>query len=247
MDATRVAAFTWLAIGDTLVQYTAIAGVEQRRIAVGDPIVAVGAAGTDLIVVAGGRILQYRSPDEPPAPLDVSPNARIVDGDQVVWLLDRGHALRVREHHLDPPVEERAAVATVVGDELWWATSSGTIESSSRRSLPMPNETVPDAMVGCSGALWLAYGSTIERITFSDARRGDPIESPIGPCRRFLCAGGMLVGASARRLFGFNPMNPAGPSVIEHEFGADIVALVPGPELVWVVTASPEVGIVRFD
>jgi hypothetical protein len=247
VDATRLGPFVWLAVGDTLVQYTAMAGVEQRRVSMGGAIRRVGSAGGDLVVSLDGETVRCGPPGWQPSPLEVGSGVELLDGDQVVWLLEDGVAHRVREHHLDPPIELDTALATVVGDELWWVDPDGRIESSMRRRLGSVDGELPYAMVGCSGWLWLAHGPTLHRRSLIDGSAGKPMESPVGRCRHLVCDGGVLVGASQRRVFVYDPTGAIPPSVVDPGVARDIVALVPGPDLVWVVSDGPQAAIIRFD
>jgi hypothetical protein len=247
VDATRLGPFVWLAVGDTLVQYTAMAGVEQRRVSMGGAIRRVGSAGGDLVVSLDGETVRCGPPSWEPSPLDVGHEVALLPGDQVVWLTEEGVAHRVREHHLDPPIEFGAALATVVGDELWWVDPGGRIESSMRRRLGSVDGELPYAMVGCSGWLWLAHGTTLDRRSFIDGSAGRPLESPVGRCRHLACNGGVLVGASRRRVFLYDPTGAVPPSVVDPGVAGDIVALVPGPDLVWAVSDGPQAAIIRFD
>ncbi len=246
-DATRLGPFVWVAAGDTVVQYTAMAGMEQRRVVMPGDVRRVGSAGGDLVGVLGDGVVQCRPPDWKPTRLEVGDGAELFDGDQVVWLLEQGRAHRVREHHLDPPIEVHASVATVVGDELWWVAPDGHIESSLRRRLGSVEGEFPHAMVGCSGWLWMAGGSTLTRRSLSDGAPGRPFESPVGECQLLVCNGGVLVGAAATRVFLYDPTGVIRPAVVDPGLSGDIVALVPGPELVWLIARTGQAAIIRFD
>jgi hypothetical protein len=246
VDGTRVGPFNWIAMGRELVEFTAMAGVEQQRFDVGSGIDAVGSAGTDLLVSAGDGILQFREPGAVPTPLDVGEGAFLVGGDQVVWVVDGGQARRIREHRLDPAIEADVVMAAVVGDELWWVDAESGVRSSATQKLAFKIAGKPSAMVGCAGSLWMAHqGRLYAKAIFEDGKDAQ-IDSPIGEVDHLLCVDGVLVGASARQVFFRYPMGPAVPQVVDHEFTANIVGLLPGPELFWVLTESTEAVVVRL-
>lgn len=245
--ATRLGPFVWIVSDGTAVQYQAMGGTEQRRVSVDGPVHRIGSAGGDLVMTTATRTVRCSPPEWSPIPLDVGDDVRLFDGDQVVWLIGDGLAHQVREHHLYPPVEVDAMLATVIGDELWWVTPGGSIQSSTRRSLGSIEGEKPERAVGCAGWLWLAAGSTLTRRSMADAAAGRPLESPVGPVGHLICAGGVLVGASDRRVFLYDPAGVISPAVVDPGIPADIVALVPGPDLVRVVTDGGEAAIVRLD
>ncbi len=243
---TRMAAFNWIAMGSELVEFTAMAGVEQTRLEVGEGIDAVGSAGPDLLVAAGGRILQYTNAQPEPVELEVSDQAYLVGGDQVVWVVDGTRAQRIREHRLDPAIDVDVVKAVVVGDELWWVDPSGAVWSSAGKKIAFRVAAKPSAMAGCGGSLWMAHQDHLYAKAIFEEGRDAQLTSPVGEVKHLLCVDGILVGASDRQVFFQYPMSPAGPQVVEHEFTADVVALLPGPELFWVLTESTDAVIVRF-
>jgi hypothetical protein len=167
----------------------------------------------------------------------------LLSGGGAIWLVDlrSGRAWHLRDAGtlIGPVVVTDVDHAAVDGHRLWWTSRHDTVLRSSGHEIEIgvgPGER--GGFVVCAGSVWISVSSGLIRVNAWNAEIGIIVPVPSGLLSHLACAGGVLVGVSARHeVFVLDPRVDADMRRLDADIGDDINLFVATRTRAWAFPA----------